>query len=121
MVKIGVLSDTHAHSSEDLPEELLQGLRGADLILHAGDLVNLSVLERLKEITPQVKAVWGNMDPPEVKAALPEREYYYGLEEIDIRGKGTLSTECYFFSTAEIFTASPFSEGVGCFISSSRL
>lgn len=74
MVKVGVVSDTHIYNSEDLPAQLLNAFSNVDLILHAGDLVSLTVLEGLKKITPMIKAVWGNMDPPEVKRALPERE-----------------------------------------------
>lgn len=73
-MKIGVVSDTHIQSPEDLPGELLSAFADTDLILHAGDLVSLAVLERLKEIGPEVHAVWGNMDPPDVKRALPEAE-----------------------------------------------
>jgi uncharacterized protein len=47
-------------------------LAEADLILHAGDLVVASVLEELRRLAP-VEAVYGNMDSPELQAALPER------------------------------------------------
>ena len=73
MLKIGVVSDTHISRSEELPKELLTAFAGVDLILHAGDLVSLAVLEGLKKIAPEVCAVWGNMDPPDVKQALPEK------------------------------------------------
>lgn len=74
MIKIGVISDTHVHSFCDLPKKLIDGLKDVELILHAGDLDTLNVLEGLKTIVPEVKAVWGNMDPPKVKKALPEVE-----------------------------------------------
>lgn len=74
MVKIGVISDTHISAFEDLPDKLIQGLKDANLILHAGDLVNLTVLEGLKKISSKVKAVWGNMDLPNVKRALPDTQ-----------------------------------------------
>ena len=73
MVKIGVVSDTHINSFEDLPKKLLRAFEGLDIILHAGDLVNLSVFEGLKRLSPRVYAVWGNMDPPDVRRALPEK------------------------------------------------
>lgn len=49
-------------------------LKGSDMIIHAGDLVDLSVLAQLKTICGNVKAVWGNMDPQEVRKKLPEKE-----------------------------------------------
>ena len=36
--RIGVVSDTHADSGRALTAELLEGLSGVDLILHAGDI-----------------------------------------------------------------------------------
>jgi hypothetical protein len=45
--------------------------RGVDLIVHAGDLVRLRVVEELEGLAPVV-AVHGNMDPPEVRNKLPE-------------------------------------------------
>ena len=74
MVKIGVISDTHISTAEDLPNELQGAFVDADLILHAGDLVNLTILEELKKIGPEVRAVWGNMDSPDVKRALRDVE-----------------------------------------------
>ena len=63
LMKIGLISDTHiATSEESLPEQLRGIFKGTDLILHAGDVYDLSVLDRLQEIAP-VKAVRGNGDP----------------------------------------------------------
>lgn len=74
MIKIGVVSDTHLTSPKDLPEELVNAFSDVDLILHAGDLVSLAILEEFKRIGPRVYAVYGNMDPVEVKRVLPEKE-----------------------------------------------
>jgi uncharacterized protein len=49
-------------------------LERADLILHAGDVVAASVLRELEEYAP-VEAVFGNMDEPALKQALPERRF----------------------------------------------
>jgi hypothetical protein len=43
----------------------------ADFIVHAGDLVRLSVIDELEQLAP-VLAVHGNMDGPEVSGALPK-------------------------------------------------
>ncbi len=72
MKRVIAISDTHIpRVGEDLPPALLEALRGADLILHAGDLVDISVLDRLREMGP-VAAVAGNMDYPNVRSVLPE-------------------------------------------------
>uniref|UniRef100_A0A7V2B1G0 Phosphoesterase n=1 Tax=Rhodothermus marinus TaxID=29549 RepID=A0A7V2B1G0_RHOMR len=65
---LGILSDTHGFFHPALPEVL----RGAHLILHAGDVGGLEILERLKEIAP-VQAVYGNIDGPELRRRLPEQ------------------------------------------------
>jgi putative phosphoesterase len=72
---IGVLSDTHiSDSATKLPKEILEAFKKADMIIHAGDLVNISVLEELQKCCPNVKAVFGNMDPYEVRRLLAEKE-----------------------------------------------
>ena len=61
-MRIGLVSDTHVPSQlAALPKALLDGLRGVDAILHAGDLVSLDVIDQLAEIAPTT-AVAGNMD-----------------------------------------------------------
>lgn len=73
-MRIALLSDTHVPTSlSRLPERLLAQLDGVDAILHAGDLVSLSVVETLSRIAPTT-AVAGNMDPLEVSCALPDHE-----------------------------------------------
>lgn len=62
-MRIGVLSDTHIPSrARHLPSSLFKAFKGVDLIIHAGDLVEESVIEELSAIAP-VEAVAGNMDP----------------------------------------------------------
>ena len=76
-----VLADTHIpRRAKGLPEELLPYLEEADLILHAGDLIEASVLEELTHYAP-VRAVKGNLDPPDVD--LPETlEVGFGGAEV---------------------------------------
>jgi uncharacterized protein len=56
-MNIGVLSDTHGL----LRPEAVKALRGSDYIIHAGDIGDPEILERLAEIAP-VTAVRGNVD-----------------------------------------------------------
>ena len=65
--KIGLISDTHGL----LREEALDALRGSELIIHAGDVGDLNILEALREIAPVV-AVRGNVDTAEWAKSLPE-------------------------------------------------
>lgn len=61
-MKIAVISDTHIpRKSKVFPLKLLEGLKGVDLILHAGDINRDYVLYELEEIAP-VQAVAGNTD-----------------------------------------------------------
>ncbi len=57
--------------SRRLPAECLRRLEGADVIFHCGDFVSADVLEELRALGP-VEAVYGNMDEPALKEALPE-------------------------------------------------
>ena len=74
-MKIGVISDTHiSDKSKNIPQEILEEFKNVDMIIHAGDLVDLNVLDQLKNVCSNVKAVWGNMDPEEVRKTLPQKE-----------------------------------------------
>jgi putative phosphoesterase len=71
-VLLAVISDTHiTRGSRVLPEECLERLRAADLILHGGDLVTPDVLADLEALGRPVEAVHGNMDDHEVRGLLP--------------------------------------------------
>jgi putative phosphoesterase len=72
-VKIGVLSDSHVSSFDQLNDKILAALADVDLIVHAGDFVAKNVLDGLKQMG-KVKAVRGNMDSDEIKEILPEKE-----------------------------------------------
>ena len=62
VIRIGVVADTHCPEFlDELPQALLNGLRGVDLILHAGDVGGQSTIDRLSQIAP-VKAVKGDHD-----------------------------------------------------------
>lgn len=69
---IAIIADTHMpRGSRRLPGPCLERLAAADLIVHAGDLCSLEVLEALEQINPVV-AVRGNVDDAQVRARLPE-------------------------------------------------
>lgn len=73
-MQIAIISDTHMpRGARRLPDACVARLRTADLILHAGDLVALSVLEELARYG-RVLAVRGNVDDARVRARLPATE-----------------------------------------------
>ncbi|HXV16352.1 MAG TPA: metallophosphoesterase family protein [Gemmatimonadaceae bacterium] len=55
---VGLISDTHGL----LRPSVHKALEGVELILHAGDVGGLEILEELRIIAP-VQAVYGNTDP----------------------------------------------------------
>jgi len=72
-MKIGVIADTHIPvSARELPQKVYDYFSGCDLIIHAGDAVEMSVIEKLNAIA-ETRAVRGNMDSLEVRKRLPEK------------------------------------------------
>ena len=67
-MRVIALSDTHAPRRwRTCPPAVATQLRGADLILHAGDVCTAAVLDELSGYAP-VHAVVGNNDGPDVAA-----------------------------------------------------
>jgi uncharacterized protein len=80
---VAVIADTHMpRGSRVLPRDCVERLEAANLILHAGDVVAASVLRELERYAP-VAAVYGNMDEPDLVAALP-RERVVDVERVRI-------------------------------------
>ena len=68
---LGLISDTHVpKKSRSIPKRVFEIFENVDYIIHAGDLVELAVVDELEQIAP-VLAVHGNMDCLEVTGALP--------------------------------------------------
>jgi uncharacterized protein len=68
-VRVGVIADTHGL----LRPEALEALRGADHIIHAGDVGAPEILEKLSEIAP-LTAIRGNIDGEAWARRLAENE-----------------------------------------------
>ena len=73
---IGLLADTHIRApgtrsnlgqlwGNTLPSQISEAFKGVDLILHAGDIYTLPVLEELEKVAP-VLAAEGDDDPFEI-------------------------------------------------------
>jgi len=72
MTRIGLLSDTHGHFDDRFYELFAD----VDQIWHAGDIGDWDVLEKMCAFKPVV-AVYGNIDPPQMKRKLKERETFF--------------------------------------------
>jgi len=76
-MEIGVISDTHIpERAKDIPNKILEDFKNMDLVIHAGDLLELSILDKLRTVCHDVRAVWGNMDPDETREKLSEKEIF---------------------------------------------
>jgi putative phosphoesterase len=64
---IGLISDTHGL----LRREALAALKGSDLIIHAGDVGDATIIDELRTVAPVI-AVRGNIDKGLLAAQLPE-------------------------------------------------
>lgn len=82
--QIGVISDTHIPHFKRIPEAVWEHFADVELIIHAGDLSILSVIDQLETIAP-VEAVQGNVERDEVVEKLPiKREIMVGNCRIGI-------------------------------------
>lgn len=89
VIRIGLISDTHGL----LRPTALEALAGSDRIIHAGDIGDPAILERLGAIAP-VTAVRGNNDFGDWARAIPETDtlrigrhsIFVIHDEADIRG-----------------------------------
>jgi putative phosphoesterase len=71
-VIVAVISDTHMpRGKRRFPNACVERLKGADVILHAGDFMELEVLEALQALGPPVHAVRGNVDSSQLITRLP--------------------------------------------------
>ena len=59
---IGLISDTHIPDrANKIPDKVLSSFENVDLIIHAGDLTTMDVIDDLEKIAPVI-AIQGNMD-----------------------------------------------------------
>jgi putative phosphoesterase len=68
-----MMADTHVpQRARDLPAELWSAVAAADAVLHAGDWVDLALLDALEERAASVVGCYGNNDGPALRERLPE-------------------------------------------------
>lgn len=81
---VGIISDTHVPHFKRIPDAVWEYFAQVELIIHAGDLSELSVIAQLETIAP-VSAVQGNVESEEVVLALPvKREVIVGTCRIGV-------------------------------------
>jgi uncharacterized protein len=69
-MKVGVIADTHLRqASRELAELFAGPFQGVEMVLHAGDIIELDVLRVFGG--KEIQAVCGNMDSPAVRRQLP--------------------------------------------------
>ncbi|GIJ48721.1 phosphoesterase [Virgisporangium aliadipatigenens] len=67
------MADTHVPPrARDLPPLLWADVEAADVVIHAGDWVDVRLLDALESRAKRVIGVYGNNDGPALRARLPE-------------------------------------------------
>lgn len=71
MVSMLLLADTHVPKrARDLPAPVWDAVAAA--VVHAGDWVDVALLDELERRSRRLLACWGNNDGPRLRARLPE-------------------------------------------------
>jgi putative phosphoesterase len=72
-VRLLIISDTHVPvRARDLPAQVWDEVGRSDVVIHAGDWIDVSLLDALEAAAPQVIGCWGNNDGAELRERLPE-------------------------------------------------
>ncbi|WP_222193114.1 metallophosphoesterase family protein [Modestobacter italicus] len=72
-VSVVFISDTHVPKrARDLPGRLWSAIEAADVVLHAGDWVDVALLDELERRAQRLVGVYGNNDHGVLRERLPE-------------------------------------------------
>ncbi len=72
-MRLVALADTHVpRRAKDLPAPVWRAIDEADVVIHAGDWVDESLLDAIASRAARLIAVWGNNDGPPLRQRLPE-------------------------------------------------
>ena len=75
-MRLVLISDTHLPKrARDLPDSVWASIDDADVVLHAGDWVDVSLLDQLTARSARLIGCYGNNDGPALRARLPEIAY----------------------------------------------
>jgi len=78
MTRILLLSDTHGYIGNDI----LKYVEQVDEVWHAGDIGDLAVTDKIKELKP-LRAVYGNIDNANIRKEFPEHNRFM-CEDVDV-------------------------------------
>ncbi|WKU05135.1 metallophosphoesterase [Micromonospora sp. HUAS LYJ1] len=80
-MRLLMIADTHLpRRARELPDEVWTAVDAADVVLHAGDWVEVDLLDRLADRARRLVGVYGNNDGPDLRARLPE------VAEVELAG-----------------------------------
>lgn len=72
-MKLLLIADTHVPKrARNLPAPVWDEVARADVVIHAGDWVDATLLDALQDRAARLVACWGNNDGPDVRDRLPE-------------------------------------------------
>ncbi|MEO3743369.1 metallophosphoesterase [Plantactinospora sp. B5E13] len=72
-MRLVIMADTHLPKrARDLPAPLWAAVDDADVVIHAGDWVDVSLLDELTARSARLIGVYGNNDGSELRSRLPE-------------------------------------------------
>ena len=78
MKKILLLSDTHGY----IDNKILKYCLSVDEVWHAGDIGNIKIIDKIKEIKP-LRGVYGNIDNQEIRDQFP-KDNKFNCEDIKV-------------------------------------
>jgi putative phosphoesterase len=80
-MRLLIMSDTHVpRRARDLPDQVWRAVDEADVVVHAGDWVDVGLLDDLDRRARRLVGVWGNNDGPALRERLPE------VAEVELAG-----------------------------------
>jgi putative phosphoesterase len=72
-MRLVVTADTHVPKrARELPDGLWRAIEDADVVVHAGDWVDVRLLDAIEGRARRLVGVYGNNDGPPLRARLPE-------------------------------------------------
>ena len=72
-MRLLLLADTHVPKrARDLSQQVWDAVDRADVVIHAGDWVDVALLDALESRAARLIGVYGNNDGPNLRARLPE-------------------------------------------------
>ncbi len=68
-----LIADTHVpRRARDMPAQVWDAVTDADVVFHAGDWIDVALLDALEDASSRLVGVYGNNDGPDLRRRLPE-------------------------------------------------